>query len=260
MNYVGLLGGYLCINCTLEVRKPIPEMKINHTILLWLLVSPISMFGQATNSSPLQRSIDSLNHVVHLRGLVIDSILNEQELSSAILQNYLNSLQYEDENDSVLVCILGITLNKGCAPYHPILGIEAGKKVHMLNDTNERYYYIRYGNDTGFASKYHLVTQSKYKAIYRNELRTTQYQQVLQKHRKDHLIKIYGSTNGMNIFNGKIWVGMPYDVLLDLWGRPDRGSSVRLASKPQEPRFLAQYGGVKFYFENEKLAFWEISE
>ena len=69
-----------------------------------------------------------------------------------------------------------------------------------------------------------------------------------------YLIKKYEKKEGGNLALGKIWKGMTKDMMLDIWGKPDKINTDKF-SYGVFTQFY--YGKITYFFRDGKLIDWE---
>lgn len=71
------------------------------------------------------------------------------------------------------------------------------------------------------------------------------------------LIKKYGKKDGQNLALGRIWKGMTKQMMIDIWGEPDRQNTNKF-SYGVFTQFY--YGKITYFFRDGKLTEWEETE
>lgn len=72
-----------------------------------------------------------------------------------------------------------------------------------------------------------------------------------------YLSKKYGRINGGNLAMGRIWKGMKKEMMLDIWGKPDKQHTDRFSYGVFTQYY---YGKITYYFKNGILTDWEEVE
>ena len=72
-----------------------------------------------------------------------------------------------------------------------------------------------------------------------------------------YLSKKWGKIDGNNLAMGRIWKGMKREMMLDIWGKPDKQHTDRFSYGVFVQYY---YGKITYYFRDEKLTDWEEIE
>ncbi|HKJ81171.1 MAG TPA: hypothetical protein VJ954_04060 [Ignavibacteriaceae bacterium] len=72
--------------------------------------------------------------------------------------------------------------------------------------------------------------------------------------KKELFIKKYGRTNGLRVFEGRIWKGMTEEMMRDVWGKPTKTNT----DKHSWGVFTQYYyGDIIYFFKNSVLIDWQ---
>ena len=71
------------------------------------------------------------------------------------------------------------------------------------------------------------------------------------------LVKKYGKKDGNNLALGRIWKGMTQDMMLDIWGEPDKKHTDKFSYGVYTQFY---YGKITYFFKDRKLIDWEEVE
>ncbi len=72
-----------------------------------------------------------------------------------------------------------------------------------------------------------------------------------------YLSKKCGNIDGGNLAMGRIWKGMKKEMMLDIWGKPDKQHTDRFSYGVFTQYY---YGKITYYFKNGILTDWEEVE
>ena len=68
------------------------------------------------------------------------------------------------------------------------------------------------------------------------------------------LIKKYGKEVGSNLALGRIWKGMTKEMMIDIWGKPDKENTDKFSYGVFTQYY---YGKITYFFRDGKLIDWE---
>lgn len=197
-----------------------------------------------------------------------------------------NELLLKSESGSIYVCILGTCIYDNPNGGKIIKCISRGDKVKVSEAWGD-YYKVIFDGEKGWISKAALQNESE--IIQKNILREEKArlykekqdsiereriliekqqqkeyeikQQQIERQRKSEnekrkveLIRKYGNTNGLRIFEGKIWIGMTKSMLLESWGRPNDINRTVGAWGVHEQWV---FGDTYVYLENDIVTSWQ---
>ncbi|MBU1099745.1 MAG: hypothetical protein KKA84_05000 [Bacteroidetes bacterium] len=72
-----------------------------------------------------------------------------------------------------------------------------------------------------------------------------------------YLNKKYGKIDGGNLAMGRIWKGMTKEMMMDIWGQPDKQHTDRFSYGVFTQLY---YGKITYFFKNGKMTDWEEVE
>ena len=131
----------------------------------------------------------------------------------------------------------------------------------LAYDFKNNYYFVEYDTLNGYVFCLDIETiEQKNKRIEKEQIKKqNQIQKELAtqnelRERKNSLVRKYGEVNGEKIFNGKIWLGMTKEMVIDSWGQPrDINKSVGSWGVHEQWVYYNSY----LYFRNGKLTSWQ---
>ena len=240
------------------------------TLLIILILSQITK-AQEKDLISINKKIDSIQFIIaqnEQRLLIIkadiDTLINEKGIYVA----KRNQIIMQTGKDSILICIMGACIYPLPEKSISLTCLKKGDRVKILGVQGE-YYKVFYNDTIGFALKKKFESEEEiarlkrieeiYEKEYEKEIIARNKQLEEKKRReaevkKSALIKKYGSTDGLKVFEGKIWIGMTKAMLLDGWGEPSDINRT-VGSWGIHEQWI--YGDTYIYLENDILTSWQ---
>lgn len=245
------------------------------TFLLLILMIKTTVSSQSLNESSIKQKIDSLIRTKELNQKKIDSLNFANKIIEDTLKRkkeQLLDLSNEELSGETITCIESSVLLESPNDIDWKIIINKGDKAKVIGVLND-YYKISFRGNAGFVlkTKFHTekeaILSDSLKRDKANKLRLIEAekkekikeleieQNKTEEARKNELLKKYGTQNGLKIFEGKIWIGMSKEMLLESWGKPNDINRTVGAWGVHEQWV---YPGQQYlYLENDVLKSWQ---
>jgi hypothetical protein len=254
---------------------------------LLILLLTISCFAHAQevelrNLSNKIISIDSLI-LVNEQKIKLISDENNKLLNEKKLINFQrNEIMIKNEIGETFVCTMGGWIHEKPDGKEDLIYIKMGDRVKVI-ETKDQYLQVLFGGIKGWINKLAMISESQWNLeIQKKEnvvklakLENEKAEQLriannIQREkeekiaadsrnisiekRKNELIKKYGATIGLKIFEERIWIGMTKEMLIESWGRPnDINRTVGSWGVHEQ----CIYTSVYVYIENGVVTSWQ---
>lgn len=258
-------------------------------LFFFLIVFTCNSYSQNYDLKIFDRKIDSLKIILESNEKDIKLLQeNNKSLNTLIdsLDKKRNELILGTDDGSIFICIMGSCLYELPAGGKNIVCIKRGDKVKFL-ESRGNYYFVLFNGQKGWILKDALRNEQEMKLEIFNKEEQARIRKIKQdrienekqlaekqqkeadilkeqkfkdeqkieaQRRKSDLIKRYGLKDGQKVFDGKIWIGMSKEMLLQSWGKPDDINRTVTSSSVWEQWV---YGKRYVYLENNILTSWQ---
>lgn len=218
-------------------------------VLLTIICSAHAQEVELKNLNNKINSIDSLILVNEQKIKLINDennkLLNEKKCIS--LQR--NEIMIKNEMGEVFICTIGGWIHEKPNGTEDLMYLKKGDRVKVL-EIKEQFVKILFNGIKGWIYKLGLISETQWNLEIQqkesaakltkienekaeqfriaNKIQSENEEKIAEEKRKisiekrkNELIKKYGTTLGLKIFEEKIWIGMTKEMLLESWGRPD---------------------------------------
>ncbi len=239
-------------------------------IFFILVLTPALLQAQSIKEN--EAKIKDYEGVIAMYQHKIDSI---QDVISKAVQKE-NQKKYRDgiivQADQKTVLYRTTNYNEG-----KILDIQIGDTILVVKQVETKYLAVSHGR-TGYVITFALIgamtpeqklllEDNWRKEISRERAIAAQKEAIaaqkkdkrkadIQAKRKSDLIKLYGTTTGLKIYGGEIWLGMTDKMARDSWGSPDDINRSVGSYGVHEQWVYGKYD-TYVYFENGVLTSWQ---
>lgn len=207
-------------------------MRITFVLILTFLCF-YSTSAQGYQEKILKSKIDSLHAVIakfNKEMFDIQSVIRQNDSLLNYFESQLNEIKLSSQDGETYVCTMGTSLYSDFSFKDKICNVVRGDKVkviEILEDKFKVYYndHVGYVLIAGFKSEALLTAEKndKEEGFKRKEEAQRQFDEETKRAAdkiKNDLIKKYGTTTGLKIYLGEIWIGMTKQMLLDSKGYP----------------------------------------
>jgi cell division protein FtsB len=249
-------------------------MKTIFTIISIAIFNSIA-FGQNMGIEKLTAKIDSLQKIEISNNNRIEELNAHNRQIKQEVEKYnseINRTSNKGQVGTAYVCIMGTKIYAQQQCYESLASIGKGEKVYVVGSTGNCY-KVSFGEAFGYVSKAGFISESEnlknietskqkeqenilvqqklLELQKQNELATEKQKEV----RKNDLVKKYGQTSGLKIYESRIWVGMTKEMVIDSWGKP---LSINRTGNEWGVHEQWVYGDHRYlYIENGKLTSWQ---
>lgn len=225
---------------------------MRYQLLIVLLTINCLAHAQEVELKYLNNKIDSINLLIVVNEQKIklindenNKLLNEKKL----INSQRNEIMIKNEIGETFVCTMGGWIHEKPNGKEDLIYIKKGDRVKVI-ETKDQYLQVLFSGMKGWInelamiseSQWNLEIQQKENAIKLAKIENEKAEQLriannIQREkeekiaadkrkvsiekRKNELIKKYGATIGLKIFEERIWIGMTKEMLLESWGRPN---------------------------------------
>jgi hypothetical protein len=198
----------------------------------------------------LNYRIDSLN-----------TVLLENEKQNDLLRKEIDSIMelrnkvlFKSEGGETYVCFMNTSLYETASIDKVLAKIKSGNKISVIEDLDGSYYKAIFNNITGYVFKTSFEPETEIIERQRLKEEEERKKQEAKIEKRKNLIAKYGKTKGQKIIDGRIWIGMTKEMLIDSWGEPDDINRTVGSFGVHEQCI---YGNSYVYLEDGILTTWQ---
>ena len=243
-------------------------MKYLFTYLLIVLYH-LNSYGQIQDTIELNYIVDSIQNSIGQNTGEIQKLQTENIELKKMLSHYLNqknNIILSRLNGKIYYCTMGTLLYKEPTLINSITSISTGEKVTVI-EIIDNVFKIHFNGQKGFSLKFGFISEIEYnrnaeeKQIEQHEiiekyLESERISEAAIEKKKTDNLKKYGQSIGVKLNQGKIWLGMTSEMVLDSWGEPLRKNR-NVGKWGVNEQWVYGRGGGYLYFENGKLTSWQ---
>lgn len=277
----------LKIKSFFEIKQDNPPKKrlMRYQLLILLLTIIYYAHAQEVELKNLNNKISRIDSLILSNEQKIklikdenNKLLNEKNQ----INSQRNEIMIKNEIGEVFICTMGGWIHEKPNGKEDLMYLKRGDKVKVL-ETKDQFVMILFNGIKGWIYKLGLVSETqwnleiqqkedaaKFAKIEKEEKEqfrianniqmekdrkiAAEKQKIAAEKRKSDLIKKYGASNGLKIFEEKIWIGMTKEMLIESWGRPnDINRTVGSWGVHEQCIYSSAY----IYIENGVVTSWQ---
>lgn len=214
--------------------------------LIFFIFFPYLLFSQSI--SIIESQIDSLKKKKNGLENELELVINE---ISRLEQKKLSKIKEEKFDKGVPVYTKVPThLYENRGTWYKTLAIIPKSTAILAYDFKNNYYFVEYDTLNGFVFTMDVETLEQ-----KSERLEIEKKQNLQRSNElNRLVQKYGKINGKKIYEGKIWLGMTKEMVIESWGEPDEINR-SVGSWGIHEQLV--YGNQYLYIRDNKLSSWQ---